>query len=237
MNSFRGFPARMGFTPLPNLFFSSLLPQIGDINELKITLYILAAVYRKSGYIRFVSYHELLATTSLMRSLKGTSESPDEVLRNILRKATQRGTILHMVSNRDGATEDIYFINTEANQQIIARLQNGELTLEGSKIEPPGEISTEEPTDIFTIYEQNIGMLTPMIAEELADAEKQYPPDWIKDAIKEAVSLNKRNWRYISRILERWSTEGRGDGTYRQDSKKTDPDKYIKGEYGHMVRR
>jgi DnaD/phage-associated family protein len=79
-------------------------------------------------------------------------------------------------------------------------------------------------------------MLTPMIAEELREAEKLYPETWIRDAIKAAVNQNKRKWSYISAILERWSAEGRSDGTYQRDSK-TDPDKYIKGKYGHMVRR
>ncbi|GAH24252.1 unnamed protein product, partial [marine sediment metagenome] len=97
-------------------------------------------------------------------------------------------------------------------------------------------IETEELPDIFTLYEQNMGMLTPMIAEELREAEKLYPETWIRDAIKEAVNQNKRKWSYISAILERWLAEGRSDGTYRRDSK-TDPDKYIKGKYGHMVRR
>ena len=75
-----------------------------------------------------------------------------------------------------------------------------------------------------------------MIAEELREAEKIYPATWIKEAIKEAVARNKRNWRYIAAILERWATEGKGDGTYRRDFK-TDPDKYLKQKYGHMVRR
>jgi len=57
------------------------------------------------------------------------------------------------------------------------------------------------------------------------------------DAIKEAANQNKRKWSYISAILERWAAEGRSDGTYRRDTKKTDPDKYIKGKYGHMVQR
>ena len=96
---------------------------------------------------------------------------------------------------------------------------------------------TEDMPDVFTLYEQNVGMLTPMIAEELRAAERLYPPSWIKDAVKEAVALNKRNWKYIAAILERWSAEGKGSGTYRRDSKKTDPDKYIKGRYGHMVQR
>jgi DNA replication protein len=81
-------------------------------------------------------------------------------------------------------------------------------------------------------------MLTPLIADELKEALKQYPETWIQEAIKEATSLNRRNWRYISRILEHWSSEGKDDGTYRGNNKKNaDPDKYIRGKYGHMVQR
>jgi len=237
MEQFKGFPAKIQFTPLPNVFFSSLLPQISDIAELKTTLHIFWALYRKRGYPRFVSYRELLGDKSLMNSLREAEERPDKVLRNALEMATKRGTVLHLTLDRDGVPEDIYFLNTEQDRQAVAKIQNGELRLSGLKAEGQTYIETEELPDIFTLYEQNIGMLTPMIAEELREAERLYPETWIKDAIKEAVSLNKRNWRYIAKILERWSTEGKSDGTYRRDFKKTDPDKYIKGKYGHMVRR
>ena len=238
MKQFTGFPAKMQFTPLPNLFFSRLLPQISDMAELKTTLHIFEQLYRKRGYPRFVTYGELLSNTSLMSSLREAVKPPDEVLRNALEMATGRGTILHIALDRDRATEDIYFLNTEDNRQIVAKIQSGESQLPGLKAQGQAYVELEEPPDIFTLYEQNIGMLTPMIAEELREAEKLYPVDWIRDAIKEAVSLNKRNWRYIAAILERWSAEGRGSGAYKRDSaKKTDPDKYIKGKYGHMVRR
>jgi DnaD/phage-associated family protein len=151
--------------------------------------------------------------------------------------ATRRGTFLHIVLDRDGVPEDIYFLNTDSDRQIVAKIQNGELSLVGLKTGGQSSIETEEQPDIFTLYEQNIGMLTPMIAEELREAEKLYPVAWIKDAIREAVSLNKRNWRYIARILERWSSEGKDSGAYKRELKKTEPDKYIKGKYGHMVRR
>ena len=236
MEQFKGFPAKMEFTPIPNLFFSALLPQIGDMTELKTTLNILAMLYRKRGYPRFITYRELVGNASLMSSLKGEAKSPDEVLRSALEMATQRGTIIHMVLDRDGTPEDIYFLNTESDRQIVAKIQNGELKLSGLKAKEPIYVEPEEQPDIFTLYEQNIGMLTPMIAEELREAEKLYPEGWIRDAIKEAVSLNKRSIRYIVRILERWSAEGKSDGTYRRYSK-TDPDKYIKGKYGHIVRR
>jgi len=236
MEQFRGFPAKMQFTSVPNLFFSSLLPQISDIIELKTTLHILWALYHKRGYPRFITYRELLSNTSLMSSLKEVAKSPGEVLRQALEMATKRGTILHIVLDRDGASEDIYFLNTKSDRQVMAKIQNGELILSGLKAEAQTDIEAEELPDIFTLYEQNMGMLTPMIAEELREAEKLYPETWIRDAIKEAVNQNKRKWSYISAILERWSAEGRSDGTYQRDSK-TDPDKYIKGKYGHMVRR
>ena len=237
MKRFTGFPTKMQFTPIPSFFFSTLLPQISDMAELKTTLYALGALYRKRGYPRFITYGELLANTGLMSSLREVVKPPDEALRRALEMATKRGTFLHLVLDRDGVPENIYFLNTESDRQILPKIQNGEFSLAGLETRRQSYIEAEEQPDIFTLYEQNIGMLTPMIADELREAEKLYPEIWIKDAIKEAVALNKRSWRYIARILERWSSEGKSNGTYRRDFKKTDPDKYIKGKYGHMVER
>jgi DnaD/phage-associated family protein len=236
MEQFRGFPAKTKFTAIPNSFFSALLPQISDINELKTTLHIFQTLYQKRGYPRFTTYKELLASKSLMNSLAGTSPL-NEVLRQALEMATSRGTILHLALDRDGAPEDVYFLNTESDRQALAKIQNGELALSRLKVKEQPYTHTEAPPDIFTLYEQNIGMLTPLIAEELKEAMKLYPETWIRDAIKEAVLRNKRNIKYIAKILERWAAEGKGDGTHRGDFKKADPDKYIKGKYGHMVRR
>jgi DNA replication protein len=233
---FKGFPARAKFTAIPNAFFSALLPQISDLAELKTTLHIFQTLYQKRGYPRFTTYKELLVSKSLMSSLAGKSP-PEKALRQALEMATKRGTIIHIVLDRDGTPEDVYLLNTASDRQAAAKIQNGELTLSGLKVKEKPYVETEAPPDIFTLYEQNIGMLTPIIAEELKEAMKLYPESWIRDAINEAIALNKRSWRYIERILERWSTEGRGDGTYRGDSKKAGPDKYIKQKYGHMVRR
>ena len=238
MKQLSGFPTRMQFTPIPNVFFSHLLPQISDIAELKTTLHIFWLLYPKKGYPRFTTYGELLNDKSLMSSLREGDKPPDELLGNALEMAVNRGTILHLVLDRDGAPEDIYFLNTDSNRRIVAKIQNGELRLSGLKAGEQTYIETEEQPDIFTLYEENIGIIGPMVAEELKEAEKLYPEAWIRDAIKEAVKQGKYKWSYISAILERWSAEGRGNGTYRRDSAKgTSPDKYFKGKYGHMVWR
>ena len=237
MKQFTGFPTKTEFTPLPNLFFSTLLPQISDIAELKTTLHLLGALYRKRSYPRFITYRELLANRSLMRSLKQETKPPEDILHQALKMAAKRGTFLHLVLERNGAPEDAYFLNTDSDREAVAKIQNGELSLPGLKTGEPTPIETEEPPDIFTDYEDNIGMITPRIADELREAEKLYPKTWIRDAIKEAVNQNKRKWSYISAILERWSSEGKESGAYQRDIKKTGPEKYIKQKYGHMFRR
>ena len=237
MKKFDGFPARMEYTSIPNVFFSRILPEITDIAELKTTLHVMAMIYRKKGSPRFVSYRELAADESLMNSLKGQGDSPEEALQKALELATERGTLLLITLEKDNIPKDIYLLNTEANRQLVSKIETGEITLPGIKTAgrryPPGE----ELPDIFTLYEENIGILTPMVAEELREAEKIYPKEWINDSIKEAVLYNKRNIKYILKILENWASEGKSDGTHQRDPKKTDPDKYIKGKYGHMVRR
>ena len=232
MEQFKGFPAKSQFTAVPNAFFSELLPQISDIAELKTTLHIFQTLYQKRGYPRFTSYGELLSNKSLMSSLKD-----EEALHQALKAAAKRGAILHLAMDREGKTEDIYLLNDEKGRKAMAKIESGELKLEGLEPKEPALVDSEEPPDIFSLYEQNIGLLTPLIAEELRDALKLYPESWIRDAIREAVNQNIRKKSYILAILERWNSEGRDDGTYRGDTKKADPDKYIKGKYGHIVQR
>jgi DNA replication protein len=236
MKRFEGFPARMEFTAVPNLFFSGLLPHIDDLAELKTTLAVMAAIYRKKGSPRYVSLSELGGDAALMQGLKAKGKETEAVLKKALEMAVARGTLLHLGLEGEEGAEDVYFVNDAPGRQAVAKIESGELKLGGMKAVRPVE-TAGEPPDIFTLYEENIGLLTPLVADELRDAEKRYPAEWLRDAIKEAVLHNKRNIKYITKILENWSVAGRSDGTYQRDSQKADPDKYIKGKYGHMVRR
>jgi DNA replication protein len=229
---FPGFPARSSFTPLPNLFFSELLTRIGSLPELKLTLHIFWRLYQKRGNLKFVTYRELMGDKTLIEGIEETG-GPDGVLRDALEAAVDRGTLLRLVLEGKTEPEEVYFINDEASRKAIARVQNGELSL-GALPQPQPYIKEEKP-NIFSLYEQNIGLLTPMVAEELQEAEKLYPEDWIVDAFREAIDLNKRSWRYVARILERWASEGRESGKSRRDLKKQGASR--RGRYTHLVRR
>ncbi|OGN92071.1 MAG: hypothetical protein A2Z70_03220 [Chloroflexi bacterium RBG_13_48_17] len=235
---FSGFPARAEVTPIPNLFFTVVMPQIDDIVELKIMLHVLWLLSRRRGYPQFVTYNELLSAPIFMGGIEGGAKPKGEILRQALGQAVQHGTMLHLRIDRDGQPEDAYFINSETAREAINKIQRGELP---SLVLAPrkGEEAEIKPLpNIFSLYEQNIGMLTPMIDGYLKEAEKLYPAEWIERAFREAVALNKRSWKYIARILERWAIEGKDDGKSRRDFKKEDDrDKYIRGKYGHMVQR
>ena len=88
---------------------------------------------------------------------------------------------------------------------------------------------SKEIAEIATLYEAEIGDITSFIVEELNDVLKEYPAEQIKDAIKVAVGQNKRKWSYIRGILRNWKEHP----AIRQD----DSNKFIKGKFGHMVRR
>jgi len=81
------------------------------------------------------------------------------------------------------------------------------------------QIRSDTPP-LFSLYEKEIGMITPMIADTLQDWEKTYPNEWFPEAFKEAVDHNARNLKYIKVILENWKNKGRFNGKPTAQPKK-----------------
>jgi len=237
--SFSGFPEKVDVVPIPVLFFNSVLPSITDIAELKTILHIFNVLSGRRGYPRFISYLELFNDGHLKEILGFSNQDMfKQELRSALSQAVTHHILLKQGLEKDNSVVDIYLINGESERKSIEQITSGEIKTNNFKLVKPIEEQPAAVSNIFSLYEQNIGILTPIIAEQLQEAEKQYPADWIKAAFKEAVTANKRNWKYIARILERWSIEGKDDGKIGRNIKKeNDPDRYIKGKYGHMVKR
>ena len=62
--------------------------------------------------------------------------------------------------------------------------------------------------EFVKIYENEIGMLSPMLAQELDLLSTDFTLQWFEEAVKESVRMNKRALKYITAILERWGREG-----------------------------
>lgn len=195
---FTGFDERETFTPIPDSFFR-LLSEIDDLEELKVTLYALWRIGRMEGSVHFlrpVDFREVVA-----RPQAG------------LERAVQRGILL--VAQHAG--RPLYFLNSPRGRAAVQALTQG--------LWQPGKVPPPPPPpprpNLFQLYEENIGPLTPLLADALKDAEQTYPADWIAEAIEIAVKKNKRNWKYVEAILKRWKVEGHAKKQDRADTEET----------------
>ena len=173
--------------PVPAPLLGSLLAEIDDVAELKCTLRLAGLLARERGYVRRVAESRLLADAELLAALG----SPEEIARG-LALAEARGAVL------------------AASGWLLLRTPRADREAERLGIAPHREAEPRDPRpNVAALYEENVGMLTPIIAEELEAAERDYPEDWIADAIRVAAVQNVRSWSYVSSILKRWGREGR----------------------------
>jgi DNA replication protein len=222
-----------GLVGLPPELFSDVLPQITLASELKVTLHVFWRMSKQRGPApRRVSWDELAVDRTLKRSLRSVSKlrTHEELLAEGIEAAVLRTTLLHVVVTADGRASSWYLVNTAANRGWV------ELAGVAGIAKQPGVTQSDERPAIMTLYEQNIGLITPMLLEELREAEERYPPDWIVDAIRESVRANARSWRYIRKVLERWAAHGRQDATDRSE-RPIDVERYTGGAYGDLFRR
>ena len=224
MKAFSGFPGgKTRIVGLPEAVFTELVLAIDDPDELKVTLYVLYQLSEQRGRVRYVSHRDLLEDETMLR---GLGERPELALGEALARAVERGTLLRAQAEIRDRRETIYFANSPRGRAALEALRRGE---------PLSELTPAPRPNVFVLYEENIGALTPLIAEELKEAEELYPADWIEDAFREAVSLNKRSWKYIRAILERWHNEGRTDEGSRRD-REEDRRRYIEGKYADYIK-
>jgi len=217
MAKFKGFTDTETFTKLPDGFFHHLLKEIKDADELKVTAYFLWRIEHIDGPFRALCETDFDA--------KDIGLSVKEIQLG-LEKAVKRGSILKSMHEADV----FYFLNSPRGRAAAQAFAKGQWR-ESAKIfsAPP----MERP-NVYKLYEENIGALTPLIADALKDAEELYEPEWIAEAIELAVKNNKRNWKYCEAILKRWKEEGRAEKQDRPDAEK-DRRKYVEGKYSDFI--
>ena len=188
-STFPGFGAAVKRLPVPAPLLASLLADIADCAELKCTLRFLWYEAQQSGAPKRVPASALRTDGVLLEALG----SEDEIERGIT-LAVERGALIE--------AGDWLLLRTPQNERAAERFGPA-----------PAQTAVGQPSErpnVFRLYEENIGMLTPMVADELRAAEEEYPAGWVEAAIREAAAGNVRSWRYTAAVLERWKREGRG---------------------------
>jgi DnaD/phage-associated family protein len=227
MSTFNGFTDSESFTQLPDTFFQKLLAEIDSAEELKVTLFFLWRVQHMEGPFR------VLCQTDFEEKVLGLTA--EEVAMG-LGKAVQRGSILKRSPERlvEGAVHEadvFYFLNSPRGRAAAEAFAKGNWRESAEIMSTP----VVERPNVFKMYEENIGPLTPMIADILKDAEDLYSSEWISEAIEIAVKNNKRNWKYCEAILKRWKDQGKHERKNREDAVK-DFKRYTEGEFAEYFR-
>jgi len=190
--------------------------EIDDIAELKVTLYVTWRIEHMEGNFRALRVEDFEAGALGLRI--------DEIQRG-LGKALERGILLK-AENDAGV---FYFLNSPRGRLMLDAFVKGKL-----KASPGSYVPSK--SNVFKLYEENVGALTPLISDMLREAEKNYPGEWFEEAFEIAVSRNVRNWKYIEAILARWKENGKDERRDSQDSVK-DAKRYTEGEFSEFFKR
>lgn len=200
--------------PIPASILTDVVPAITSIEELQVTLTVARLLDLAGGFAEPLAEKTIMRDRTLRTSLRveGSPRAPDARITKGLDLALARGTVVRLVSAEARKRATFYYLNTPENRSSIKLMEMGQLPAPRSlwpDANPPS-ITIDRP-NAFRLYEQNIGTLTPLIADQITRVIEEYPEDWIEDALAEAVTYNRRSWRYVTRILENWRAQGRRD--------------------------
>jgi DNA replication protein len=212
-----------------------LLPSIDNLGELKLILFFFWRLDRMEGAFRFLRRLDFTQDEQFMGWFGDTPSQAETALEDCLEHTIRRGVLLKAELNTEKGKETMYFLNSPKGRAAIRAIQSGRWRPTGEQ--PALTDLGEERPNIFQLYEENLGPLTPLLADALGEAEDTYPAVWIEDAIRIAVEKNKRNWRYVSAILERWQREGRDarKEKYQDRRDAPDPRQYVEGEFSDFI--
>ncbi len=229
MTRFSGYPSGpVRWVPLPEPFFTQVLPQVGNATDVHVLLFAFWHLSQQEEEPRYVpeeAFHRLLEWPAW----QGLSP---EALSQALERVVARGFLLRG-EFRDAAGRErrLYFLPSPKGKAAWEALQQGRWEPQEDP-DRPVRLYLSRP-NIFRLYEENIGPLTPLMAEILEEAARTYPAGWIEEAFRIAVERNVRNWRYIEAVLKRWQQEGRDDQALESDSEARGR-KYLDSPYADL---
>jgi DNA replication protein len=232
MAPFAGFPpGKNHLTRVPSTFFSQLLARINHLAELKVVLYAFWFLDRLEGNIRYITWQDFAADQDFMKGL-GEEDQAIKELADGLRLAVEERIFLSIEREEGKMEAALFFLNTPRGRAAVESYQEGTWSPPENNNRQEIRLNQERP-NIFRLYEENIGPLTPLISDALKDAENTYPYEWIEDAFRLAVENNVRRWRYLEAILKSWQEKGRNDSN-RRDTQE-DRRRYIEGEFADFI--
>jgi DNA replication protein len=225
---------------LSNTYYEEYVVTATSLDELQVILAISRAS-AKGDENAGVSEEVLLRDVLLAQAMgvDGADAPPPSRVLRALEMATRRGALQRRARSAGDRQIVLYSLSD--------RTHSGTGEQPVSRQGPESKPGDGAPS-VFAAYERNIGVLTPLVADQISAALELYPTDWLHDAIEEAVAYNRRQWRYVHRILQNWTAEGRpaasgsgSEGTYAKNQRGTsgalNTDQYRSGRHLDRARK
>ena len=184
------FPRGYRSTPIPNPLLADLLVEITDPDELRLTLRAVWALHQQRGFPPSVTMSDLAADRTVAAMLGMGGDDLEIRVSALLDRAAERGTLLK-IPVRDG--QDRYYLNTEPVRRALARQgvapeEMRETAGAETELETWQDLeAAAEPSLAVVAYEENIGQITPLVAEKIRDAIDDYSELAVIDAIRTAA--------------------------------------------------
>ncbi len=189
---------------VPCALFAEVIPGIKDLAEYKVVLKVaqLGAERRQL----MVSMTDLLEPDACRSLLPLSTPGPREPrVRRAVEQAVANGTLLRLTP---AGKDTMLLLGTGANRSLVQRLVAGDPNARQALHVRDEENISVYRGNVYALYEQHIGPLTPLIAEHVRDIERTYPRLWIEQAMAAAVQNNRRSWRYVESVLTQWEETG-----------------------------
>ncbi|MFC3932294.1 DnaD domain-containing protein [Streptococcus dentapri] len=152
-------------------------------------------------YLQNTTKIEEMPSSRIATALDKTVSEVNQAISNL----TNQELLVMKTIELDGET-DIIFDASPVLKRLDALLANGK-TDQGTAetIDNANEIQL-----LIDDFEKSGWMLTPFELEDIQKyiREDGINPDLIREALKESIFNSKRNWKYLTAILRRWTREG-----------------------------
>lgn len=197
----KGFPLPDDFatTRVPNAVLGRVLATIDDADEIKLILRAIWLLEQQRGYPRYITRDDLRRDRALSVAIPDQSDFD-----RILKSATERGVFVEALINDNTCL----MFNTESARRASIEVSptTDNLNKDDNGWETVAAIAA--PPDAFRAYEENIGILSPMIRQSILAALEDFTDEDITHAVRIAVENESRSWSFVAGVLRRWTRDG-----------------------------
>ena len=196
-----GFPLPDDYatTRVPNAVLGRVLSHTDDADTIKLILRSIWLLERKRGYPRYITIEDLRRDRVLSLVI-----GDDLTLERTVASAIKLGVLAEVSLSG----KKCLMLNTESAQRATSEAAVPSEVDEDEDDGWDAPAASQMPTDAFRAYEENIGVLSPMIRESILSALEDFTDEDITHAVRIAVENESRSWSFVAGVLRRWTREG-----------------------------